>query len=81
MVANEMRRDSNPVYTGNDNVGFMFDTFYDHRNGVTFIMNPIGGRNDGQVTNERVYNADFNPVWEHKTERQAHGFVGRGSGT
>ena len=28
----------------NDYVGFIFDTFYDRRNGVQFAVNPIGGR-------------------------------------
>ena len=38
MVANEMRRDSVNVVQ-NDNFAFMFDTFYDRRNGIIFEMN------------------------------------------
>ncbi|MBM3778304.1 MAG: carbohydrate binding family 9 domain-containing protein [Acidimicrobiia bacterium] len=63
-VANEMRRDNMVVLTGSDNISFIFDTFHDRRNAVTFTVNAIGGRADGQVTNERQYNGDFNPVWD-----------------
>jgi hypothetical protein len=58
LVANEMRRDSNAIWQGNDLVGFMFDTFHDRRNAVLFTANAIGGRQDGQVTNERQWNGD-----------------------
>ena len=63
-VANEMRRDNTTIFRGNDNFAFGFDTFYDRRNLVTFEVNPIGGRLDGQVTNERQINTDWNPVWD-----------------
>jgi hypothetical protein len=67
LVANEMRRDSNAIWQGNDLIGFMFDTFHDRRNAVLFTANAIGGRQDGQVTNERQWNGDWNPVWEVET--------------
>jgi hypothetical protein len=67
LVANEMRRDSNTIWQGNDLVGFFFDTFHDRRNGVLFTANAIGGRQDGQITNERQWNGDWNPVWRVKT--------------
>jgi hypothetical protein len=44
LVANEMRRDNGTIWSGNDNVSFMFDTFYDRRNSFQFVVNPIGGR-------------------------------------
>ena len=66
VVANEMRRDGNNLWQGNDVVGFVFDTFYDRRNAFQFIVSPIGGRMDGQITNERQWNGDWNPVWEAK---------------
>jgi hypothetical protein len=67
VIATEMRRDNPRVFTSDDAVLFVFDTFYDRRNGFTFAVNPIGGINDGQVSNERQYNGDFNPVWEVQT--------------
>jgi hypothetical protein len=67
VVANEMRRDNPPLWQGNDIVAFMFDGFYDRQNSVLFSMNAIGGRNDGQVTNERQYAGDWNPIWSFKS--------------
>ena len=69
MVANELRRDNNAIYSNNDAVTFIFDTFYNRRDGTLFVVTPIGGRFDGQYTNERQYNTDFNPVWSVSTGR------------
>jgi hypothetical protein len=63
MVANEMRRDHNNIFQ-NDHVAFLLDTFHDHRNGVEFAINAIGGRWDGQISNESQINADWNPVYD-----------------
>jgi hypothetical protein len=74
-VANEMRRDSSNIWSGNDLVGFVFDTFYDRRNGVLFTVTPVGGRQDGQVTNERQWNGDWNPVWDVDVEQFDRGWT------
>ncbi len=63
MIVNEMRRDAANVGQ-NERIGFTLDTFYDRRNGVSFSVNPIGGRMDGQITDERQYNSDWNPIWD-----------------
>ncbi len=68
MVANEMRRDSNNTWQ-NETFSVALDTFHDRRNGVQFAVNPLGGRNDGQITNEGNYNGDWNPVWDVATGR------------
>ena len=74
-VVNEMRRDSTTV-TQNQQVAFFLDTFYDRRNSVLFNINPIGGRMDGQTTDEgSTYNKDWNPVWDLKTGRFASGWT------
>jgi len=67
-IANEMRRDGFAILR-NDSISVAFDTFYDRRNTVQFMVTPIGGRMDGQVTNERNWNGDWNPLWEVKTGR------------
>ena len=74
MVADEMRRDSLTL-AQQDFIGFAFDTFHDHRNGLLFTVTPIGGRMDGQVTDERTYNGDWNPVWEFQTGRFEGGWT------
>ena len=62
-VATEMRRDNSNTWQGNDVAAVLLDTFYDRQNGVLLITNAIGGRNDGQVTNETQYSPDWNPIW------------------
>jgi hypothetical protein len=74
IVANELRRDNNAIFNGNDILSFDLDTFNDGRNAVSFTVNPLGGRNDGQVTNERQYSGDWNPLWQVKTGRFAGGW-------
>jgi hypothetical protein len=74
VVANEMRRDSNNIFQ-NDHIAFLIDTFYDRRNGLEFAINPIGGRWDGQITNERQPNGDWNPIWEVAVGRFDQGWT------
>ena len=75
MLASEMRRDNMFVFNGSDNITFIFDTFYDRRNGVIFVVNPVGGRAEGQITNERQYNGDFNPIWDVRVGRFKDGWT------
>ena len=67
-IVNEMRRDSFNVLS-NEAFAFVLDTFYDRRNGIYFAINPIGGRIDGQITNESSFNGDWNPIWNVRTGR------------
>jgi len=67
-IANEMRRDNTSI-AQNDGFAFGVDTFYDRRNSMAFEVNPLGGRIDMQVTNERQMNMDWNPVWTEKVGR------------
>ena len=75
MIANEMRRDGPNMWMGNDIVAFSFDTFHDRRNSFNFITNALGGRDDGQVTNERQWNGDWNTVWDVRAGRFAGGWT------
>ena len=75
VIANEMRRDGPNMWQGNDIVTFMFDTFYDRRNSVNFVVNALGGRQDGQVTNERQWNGDWNTVWSARAARFEGGWT------
>jgi hypothetical protein len=74
MVVNEMRRDSFNVLQ-NENFQFSLDTFFDRRNSVAFQFNPMGGRMDGQVTNEGQYNGDWNPLWRLQVRRNETGWT------
>ena len=73
-MANEMRRDDNNIFQ-NDHMAFVFDTFYDRRNAVEFVVNAIGGRMDGQITNERQYGGDWNPIWDAEVGRFEGGWT------
>jgi hypothetical protein len=61
-VANVMQKDNGLLFQ-NDGVMFVLDPFYDRRNGVGFMLNAIGGRTDGQVTDER-WSRDWNTIWD-----------------
>jgi hypothetical protein len=73
-IANEMQRDSFQLIF-NDNFSFVFDTFYDRRNGVAFMVNPIGGFFDYQITDEGNPNQDWNPIWDVRTGRFEGGWT------
>ena len=75
VVAKEMRRDHSTVWSGDDIVSFLFDTFHDRRNGVEFTINSIGGRQDGQTTNERQWNGDWNTIWDFAVGRFEGGWI------
>jgi hypothetical protein len=68
MIANEMRRDNFGIIQ-NEALAFSFDTFYDRRNSVIFHVTPLGGRMDGQATNERQWSSDWNPIWDVAVDR------------
>ena len=67
-VANEMRRDTSQLRQ-NDQFGFLFDTFYDRRNGFQFYTNPLGAIADAYITGEGNPNSDWNTVWNVRTGR------------
>ncbi len=73
-IVRDMRRDSFNVTSG-EYVGVLLDTFYDRRSGYNFGINPIGGRIDMQMTNERDFNMDWNPIWELRTGRFDGGWI------
>jgi hypothetical protein len=73
MILTEMRRDNLTIFQ-NDSFSFILDTFHDRRNGFLFIINALGGRVDGEISNERQLNRDWNPVWQLKTRRFPQGW-------
>ena len=75
MVANEMRRDASQNLAQNELVTVAIDTFHDRRSSFSFCINPIGGRCDGQSSNEGQYNGDWNGVWKVETGRWEGGWT------
>ena len=74
MIVNDMRRDGGSIGQ-NESFGIALDTFYDRRNSVNFNFNPIGGRSDGQNTNEGSWNGDYNPIWDLAVHRSPEGWT------
>ena len=74
MVANELRRD-NIAMAQNEYVAVSFDSVHDRRTGNFFTISPIGGRMDGQSSNDRAVSNDPNPIWSFKTGRFEGGWV------
>ena len=74
MIVSDMRKDSPTMFLSNETFSFILDTFYDRRNAVGFIINPIGGRTDGQITNDR-WNRDWNTLWDFATGRFEGGWT------
>jgi hypothetical protein len=74
MIVNDMRRDGGSIGQ-NESFGIALDTFYDRRNSVNFNFNAIGGRSDGQNTNEGNWNGDYNPIWELAVRRSPEGWT------
>ena len=67
-VADDMQRDSMQLIN-NERFSVGFDTFYDRRNAMVFMLNPIGGFRDEEITDEDRPNGDWNPVWTGRPGR------------
>ncbi len=75
IIANEMKRDAFGMF-GNETLGIVLDTFYDRRNGVSFITNALGGLFDTTITDEgRTFNMDWNTVWDVRSSRFEQGWT------
>jgi hypothetical protein len=75
VIATDMLRDYGNMWRGDDMVYWLFDTFLDRRNGFEFGLNPVGGRQDAQMANERQWIGDWNTVWDFSADRFANGWV------
>jgi hypothetical protein len=74
IIANEMRRDGQNVFQ-NDNLQLVIDTFYDRRSGFFFQTNPLGALREGEVSDERTINPDWNTVWDVKAAQDDEGWT------
>jgi hypothetical protein len=74
IVADDLRRDGRNIGQ-NDNLSVTLDTFHDRRNGYEFLVNAVGGMWDGQFTDERDFNRDWNTVWRSKSRLTDQGWT------
>jgi hypothetical protein len=68
IVANELRHDSNNIYSGGDSMTLVLDPFYDHRNGVLFQTNPLGALREMAIADGQ-YIENWNTVWDVRATR------------
>ena len=73
-VLGDMRHDGQS-FTSVESIMVALDTFYDRRNGFNFAVNTLGGVTEGQVTNERDVNRDWNTVWDSRVARFPGGWT------
>ena len=74
LVANELRRDNRNVFSLNDNLTVVLDTFLDRRNGYFFQTNPLGAVRD-QAIKDGGQNESWNTVWSVKSARTDTGYT------
>ena len=74
VVANELRRDNQNVFSVNDTLTVSLDTFLDKRNGFFFQTNPIGALRDQAITAGGL-NVNWNTVWDVKSVRSDVGYT------
>ena len=54
------------LFSGNDNVTLMFDTYNDKTNAFVFGINPLGVRREALIANGGRMRTDFNTSWDNK---------------
>lgn len=72
IVATKLRHRDKP--DNDDHVQVIFDTYRDQIRGYIFVVNPLGSKEEGQVSGRRRYNWDWNEVWEAKSSITREGW-------
>lgn len=69
------------IYSGDDLLAVIFDSYNDYETALWFVTNPAGTRNDRAVSNDAVFgsggmpmNIDWNAHWDVATSRDEHGW-------
>lgn len=65
ILSTEMGRDAD--LGENDHLGFLLDTYHDHRNAYLFATNPAGALLDGRITENKEEAIDWNGIWNVRT--------------
>lgn len=72
IIARKMQRDGS--VRGEDRVGFILDTFLDHRNGYFFATNPLGARVDALIEDADLL-LNWDGIWNVKARIDAQGWT------
>src|SRR5439155_18344658 len=73
IATHTMLRDAD--LSSDDAVGFVLDTFGDHRTGYLFQINAAGARYDGLIATAEDVSADWDGIWDAKVGRDASGWT------
>ena len=73
IATHTMLRDAD--LSSDDAVGFVLDTFGDHRTGYSFLVNAAGARFDGLIATAEDVSADWDGIWDAKVGRDASGWT------
>src|SRR5436309_4086322 len=73
IATHTMLRDAD--LASDDAVGFVLDTFGDHRTGYSFLVNAAGARFDGLIATAEDVSADWDGIWDAKVGRDASGWT------
>ena len=60
---------------GDDHVGVVFDTYYDHRRGYAFAVNPLGIQQDSLVDELRGDDRSFDTLWHAEGQLTPDGYA------
>ena len=74
VVRNILRFRYDSVWSQDDVVRIVLDTFHDHRRGYVFSFNALGTKQDAQIDNQ-VWNSNWDEVWEVRTQWQEDGWT------
>ncbi len=65
-----------PIFSGDDAVALLLDTFHDRKSAVVFATNPNGAEFDALLTDEgRGFNIDWRGVWQVRAARTHDGWT------
>lgn len=73
VVRNILRYRDDEIWSKDDVIRIVFDTFHDHRRGYVFSINPLGTKQDSQIDNN-VWNPSWDEVSEVRTRLQDDGW-------
>lgn len=69
------------IYSGDDLLAVIFDSYNDYETALWFVVNPAGTRNDRSVSNDAVFggggmpmNSDWNAHWDVATSEDENGW-------
>jgi hypothetical protein len=74
VVATQLARDADLFV--DDHVILVLDPFFDHRNGFFFVVNPLGARADGQISNNAEHlTLEWDGIWDARARRTEEGWT------